>query len=155
LTWQAKILTVSESVAAGTREDRSGTALAEALAAGGFDVVAHEVVPDGIEAVAGALELMSRDFTGLIVTTGGTGFGPRDLTPEATNRVLERPAPGMANAMLSFDPRGRLSRGTAGTIGSALVINTPGSPGGAVDTLQSVIEVVPHALELLSGGHPH
>jgi molybdenum cofactor synthesis domain-containing protein len=152
---QAKVLTVSESVALGQREDRSGAALVERLAAAGYEVVDRVVVPDGLVPVSEAIQRLCRDFCGLVVTTGGTGFGPHDLTPEATRSVLEREAPGLVVAMLSADPRGRLSRGAAGTLGRALVVNAPGSPGGAVDCLETVLDVVPHALELMAGGHPH
>ncbi|MGI8662726.1 MAG: MogA/MoaB family molybdenum cofactor biosynthesis protein [Acidimicrobiales bacterium] len=151
----AKILTVSDGVVAGTREDRSGAALAERLAGHGFDVVERRVSADGIDAVAAALGELCYGFAGLVVTTGGTGFGPRDLTPEGTTRVLEREAPGLAEAMRLASPLGRLSRATAGTRGQALVLNTPGSTAGALETLEAVIEVVPHALDLLSGGRPH
>jgi molybdenum cofactor synthesis domain-containing protein len=151
----AKVLTVSESVHAGTREDRSGAALAECLADAGFDVVERAVVPDGVEPVAGALRRLCADFAGLVVTTGGTGFAPSDLTPEATELVLERRAPALATAMQLTDPKGRLSRGTAGTCGGTLVVNLPGSPAGAVDCLQAILDVVPHALDLMGGGHPH
>jgi molybdopterin biosynthesis enzyme MoaB len=98
---------------------------------------------------------LAQDFTGLVVTTGGTGFGPRDLTPEGTLAVLERQAPGLAEAMRAVNPLGRLSRGTAGTVGRCLVINTPGSRAGAVESLTAVLDVLPHALELLAGGQPH
>ena len=99
MTPAAKILTVSDGVAAGTREDRSGEALADALGAAGYDVVERRVVPDGTDPVAAALADATRGFAGLVVTTGGTGFGPRDLTPEGTRRVLDRDAPGLAEAM--------------------------------------------------------
>ena len=151
----AKVLTVSDGVIAGTREDRSGRALVDALATAGFEVVASEVVADGVESVAGALRVMADGFTGLIVTTGGTGFGPRDLTPEGTRAVLDREAPGLAEAMRLVSPLGRLSRAVAGTIGQALVLNTPGSPTGAAECLGAVLDIVPHALELLAGEHPH
>jgi molybdopterin adenylyltransferase len=151
----AKVLTVSESVAAGTREDRSGSVLVERLEEAGFNVIGRSVVPDGVEPVAAALAEMCRDFAGLVVTTGGTGFAPRDLTPEATEAVLERRAPTLATAMQLSDPKGRLSRGTAGTVGAALVINLPGSPTGALECLEAVLDVVPHALDLMAGGHPH
>ena len=154
-TWSAKVLTVSDGVVAGTREDRSGAALADRLAAAGFDVVERRVTADGVEAVAAALRDLSAGFAGLVVTTGGTGFGPRDLTPEGTRAVLEREAPGLAEAMRVVSPLGRLSRAVAGTVGQALVLNTPGSSKGAVETLEAVIDVVPHALDLLSGGRPH
>lgn len=157
---RAKVLTVSDGVAGGTREDRSGTALVGALTSAGFDVVAHEVSADGIDAVAGALTTLTAGFAGLVVTTGGTGFGPRDLTPEGTRRVLEREAPGLSEAMRrASDADGRgfgmLSRGLCGTTGAALVCNLPGSSSGAVECLEAVLGVVPHALELLAGGRPH
>lgn len=158
LPLRAKVLTVSDGVIAGTRQDRSGPALRAALAEAGWTVVDRWAVADGVEAVAGALEHLADNFTGLIVTTGGTGFGPRDLTPEATRKVLDREAPGLAEAMRAANPAmGRLSRGMAGTFGRCLVLNTPGSPGGAVECLQAVLDALPHALELLaggSGGHP-
>ena len=152
---EAKVLTVSDGVVEGTREDRSGGALHDTLVGAGFDVVAREVIADGVESVRDALARLADGFAGLIVTTGGTGFGPRDLTPEGTRAVLEREAPGLAEAMRLVNPLGRLSRGVAGTIGDALVLNTPGSPKGAVECLEAVLDVVPHALELLRGGRPH
>lgn len=153
--WRAKVLTVSDGVVAGTREDRSGAALEELLGGSGFEVVERRVSADGRDAVAGALRDLVDGFAGLVVTTGGTGFGPRDLTPEGTLAVLEREAPGLAEAMRLVSPLGRLSRAVAGTVGQALVLNTPGSSTGAVECLGAVIEVVPHALDLLAGGRPH
>jgi molybdopterin adenylyltransferase len=146
----AKVLTVSDGVIAGTREDRSGVALDERLRAEGFSVVDRRVVADGTDSVASALTEMAAGFVGVIVSTGGTGFGPRDLTPEGTRAVIEREAPGLAEAMRLVNPLGRLSRGVAGTIGTALVLNTPGSPKGAVECLDAVIDIVPHAVRLLS-----
>jgi molybdenum cofactor synthesis domain-containing protein len=153
--WPAKVLTVSDGVVAGTREDRSGAALATALDEAGFDVVQRTVSPDGIEAVAAALRDMSAGFVGLVVTTGGTGFGPRDLTPEGTRAVIDREAPGLAEAMRLVNPAGRLSRAVVGTIHTTLVVNTPGSATGAVECFEAVADVVPHALDLLAGGRPH
>jgi molybdenum cofactor synthesis domain-containing protein len=153
--WPAKVLTVSDGVAEGTREDRSGQALAERLAGAGFTVVDRRVTADGTDAVAAALAELTAGFAGLVVTTGGTGFGPRDLTPEGTRAVIDREAPGLAEAMRLVSPFGRLSRAVAGTAGQALVLNTPGSPRGAVECLDAVIDVVPHALDLLTGGRPH
>jgi molybdenum cofactor synthesis domain-containing protein len=152
---EAKVVTVSDGVVAGTREDRSAAALLDVLVGNGFDVVAREVVEDGVESVADVLRRLADGFVGLIVTTGGTGFGPRDLTPEGTRAVLEREAPGLAEAMRLVSPLGRLSRGVAGTVGRTLVLNTPGSPKGAVECVGAVLDVVPHALELLAGEHPH
>jgi molybdenum cofactor synthesis domain-containing protein len=108
-----------------------------------------------VESVAGALGELSAQFAGLVVTTGGTGFSPTDLTPEATRSVVEREAPGLAEAMRSASPLGRLSRGVAGSVGQCLVINVPGSPKGAVESLDAVVDVLAHALELLAGGKPH
>ena len=129
---EAKVLTVSDGVIHGTREDRSGAALAETLIGHGLVVVDRRAVEDGVESVRAALAEMAAGFTGLIVTTGGTGFGPRDQTPEGTRLVLEREAPGLAEAMRLVNPLGRLSRGVAGTVGKALVLNTPGSPKGTL-----------------------
>jgi molybdenum cofactor synthesis domain-containing protein len=151
----AKVLTVSDGVIAGTRDDKSGDALVATLTGAGFTVVDRRVTADGVESVASALTDLCEGFTGLVVTTGGTGFGPRDLTPEGTRSVLEREAPGLAEAMRLVSPLGRLSRAVAGTIGQALVLNAPGSSAGAVETLDAVLDVVPHALDLLAGGRPH
>jgi molybdopterin adenylyltransferase len=152
VTLAAKVLTISDGVVAGTREDRSGRLLAERLTAEGYDVVEHRTVADGVEPVAAALAAMAAGFAGLVVTTGGTGFGPRDLTPEGTRQVLEREAAGLAEAMrLANPPKGRLSRGLAGTVGETLVLNTPGSSAGAIESLDAVLDVLPHALDLLAG----
>ena len=158
MTLAAKVLTVSDGVVAGTREDRSGRQLAERLMSAGYEVVDRRTVADGVDSVAGAVADMATGFAGLLITTGGTGFGPRDLTPEGTARVLDREAPGMAEAMrLADPPKGRLSRGVAGTVGECLVLNTPGSTAGAVESLEAVLDVLPHALDLLANrptGHP-
>jgi molybdenum cofactor synthesis domain-containing protein len=146
---QAKVLTVSDGVVGGTREDRSGGARVARLTDAGFDVIAHEVIAHGSDAVADALTRMSDGFSGLIVTTGGTGFAPRDQTPEGTSQVVERDAPGLAEAMRLVSPLGRLSRGVAGVRGQALICNTPGSPKGCVEQLGAIIDIVPHALRLL------
>src|SRR5687768_17194644 len=145
----AKVLTVSDGVIHGTREDKSGVAVDECLTRHGFTVVDRRVVADGVESVADALRSMAAGFAGVIVTTGGTGFGPRDLTPEGTRAVIDREAPGLAEAMRLVNPLGRLSRGIAGTIDHALVLNTPGSPKGTVECLEAVIDIVPHAVRLL------
>jgi molybdenum cofactor synthesis domain-containing protein len=155
VTLDAKVLTVSESVSRGTRQDRSGEELAVVLANHGYRVVERRVVPDGVAPVATALRELSSLFAGLLVTTGGTGFSPTDLTPEATRSVIEREAPGLAEAMRAVSPLGRLSRGVAGAIGHCLVLNVPGSPKGAIESFEAVADVLPHALELLAGGVPH
>ncbi len=152
---QAKVLTVSSSVHEGSRDDRSGPALVVVLEGHGFVVVRQEIVPDGVAPVAAALRRLSSGFHGLVATTGGTGFSPSDLTPEATLSVVDREAPGLAEAIRGCNPLGRLSRGAAGTLGTCLIVNLPGSTAGAVESVESIIDVVPHALELLSGGQPH
>jgi molybdenum cofactor synthesis domain-containing protein len=151
----AKVLTVSDGVVAGTRADRSGAALEELLAGAGYDVVERRVVADGIQEVGEAIVELAEGFAGLIVTTGGTGFGPRDQTPEGTRIVLDREAPGLAEAMRLVNPLGRLSRGVAGTRGQALILNAPGSPKGAVETVEAVLDVIPHAVRLMQGHQPH
>ena len=151
----AKVITVSDGVVEGVRADRSGDAIEQHLAAAGFDVVERILTADGSEAVADTLRTACSGFAGLVVTTGGTGFGPRDLTPEGTRAVIEREAPGLAEAMRLVSPLGRLSRAVAGSVGEALVLNTPGSTQGSLETLDAVLDVIPHALELLAGGHPH
>jgi len=160
VTPTAKVLTVSDGVAAGERDDRSGRALVERLSEAGYSVVEHRVCADGIDEVAAALRHLCAGFAGLVVTTGGTGFGPRDLTPEGTRAAIEREAPGLAEAIRrASDAGGRgfgmLSRGVAGTIGPCLVCNLPGSASGAVEALGVVLPVVAHALDLLAGGRPH
>lgn len=147
----AKVLTVSDGVAAGTRDDKSGRALVERLTQEGFVVVEHRVVADGIQTVGEAIFEMSERFNGLIISTGGTGFGPRDLSPEGTKMVLDREAPGLAEAMRGVNPLGRLSRGVAGTRGQALILNTPGSTAGTIECLEAVLDVIPHAIRLLAG----
>ena len=155
MTLDAKILTVSESASLGARDDRSGDELARVLAEHGFRIVDRRVVPDGMIPVSAALVELSTAFAGLVVTTGGTGFSPTDLTPEATRSVVEREAPGLAEAMRSVSPLGRLSRGVAGSVGTCLILNVPGSPKGAVESMEAVADVLGHALELLAGGRPH
>ncbi|HEV3402620.1 MAG TPA: MogA/MoaB family molybdenum cofactor biosynthesis protein [Acidimicrobiales bacterium] len=148
---RAKVLVVSDGVIAGTREDRSGPALAALLVDAGWDVAGWDTVADGTESVALALRRMTEGFAGLVVTTGGTGFGPRDLTPEGTRLVLDRDAPGLAEAARLANPvKGRLSRGIAGIVGRCIVLNTPGSTSGAVESLEAVLDVLPHALALLA-----
>ncbi len=146
----AKVLTVSDGVVAGTRVDASGTALVELLVANGFDVVDRRVVADGVDNVAAALVALTDGFEGVVVSTGGTGFAPRDQTPEGTRAVIEREAPGLAEAMRLVNPLGRLSRGIVGIRGQAIICNTPGSPKGCVEQLGAVLDVLPHAVRLLN-----
>ena len=146
----AKVLTVSDGVSHGAREDLSGPALAAALESAGADVVELALCADGADEVARTLHRMVDGFCGVIVTTGGTGFAPRDETPEGTLRVVTREAPGLAEAMRSFSPLGRLSRGVAGIAGGCIILNTPGSPKGCVEQLNAVIDVLPHAVALLN-----
>lgn len=155
---RAKIITVSDGVVHGTRQDRSGVVLQAHLEALGFMVVERAVTQDGIEPVRSTLVRLASSFHGVLVTTGGTGFGPRDLTPEGTLAALDREAPGLAEAMRLVNPLGRLSRGVCGTIGEALVLNTPGSTKGCVETFDAVADIVPHAVRLMVDNqdpHPH
>jgi|TARA_B100001079_G_scaffold74322_2_gene63960 molybdenum cofactor synthesis domain-containing protein len=153
---QVKVLTVSDGVVHGIREDRSGAALAGRVRDEGWVLAGQAVCADGVDEVAGALRALADGFHGLVVTTGGTGFGPRDLTPEGTRAVIDREAPGLAEAMRLVNPLGRLSRGIAGTIGTTLIVNTPGSSVGCIECLEAVVDVVPHAVRLLvDNADPH
>ena len=147
---QAKVLTVSDGVVHGTREDASGAALVQQLTDAGWTVVEHRVTADGVENVANSLREMCGGFAGLIVSTGGTGFAPRDQTPEGTREVIEREAPGLAEAMRLVSPLGRLSRGIAGVRGQAIICNTPGSPKCCVEQLAAILDIVLHAVRLLN-----
>ena len=146
---QAKVLTCSDGVHHGVRDDKSGRTLVEHLTAAGFDVVDHRVTADGADNVAAILTDMTDGFAGLVVSTGGTGFAPRDQTPEGTLAVVDRQAPGLAEAMRLCNPLGRLSRGVAGIRGHAIIVNTPGSTKGCVEQLDAILDVLPHALRLL------
>lgn len=154
---KAAVITVSDGVSAGTREDLSGEALDEILRDKGMSV-SRLLVPDDAATIAKAISEAAGSAR-LVVTTGGTGFGVRDVTPEATQSVLEREAPGLVHAMLAAGlektPMAALTRARAGSIGDALVINVPGSPKGATESLEAVIDLIPHALQLLSGDNRH
>jgi molybdenum cofactor synthesis domain-containing protein len=154
---RAVVITVSDGVSAGRREDGSGEALQVLLTSSGFEV-SRDLVADESEEIAGAITRATARAD-LVVTTGGTGFGLRDVTPEATGELLEREAPGLVQAMiargLEATPMAALTRAKAGTIGTTLVINLPGSPKGAVENLEAVLGIIPHALQLLSGDNQH
>jgi len=155
VNYRAKVLTVSDSVMRGERKDESGPAVVKALQDAGFEVVEHFRVADGAASVAGDVARMAASFVGVVVTTGGTGFGPRDLTPEGTAEVLDRLAPGLGEAMRRSSPLAPLSRGIAGVRGHALVVNLPGSPKGALECLAAIIDLLPHAIDVLGGEQPH
>jgi molybdopterin adenylyltransferase len=150
---KAAVLTVSDGVDMGTREDKSGDLLEELLVGEGFEV-ARKVVPDERAAIAEAIEELARESR-LVLTTGGTGVGPRDVTPEATASVVERSAPGIAEAIradsIAKTPHGLLARGLAGVLGQALVVNLPGSTGGVRDGFAVLQPALEHALHLLAG----
>jgi molybdopterin adenylyltransferase len=154
----AAILTISDSAKSGSRADLSGPLLKETLNASGFEVVAHEISADDMAEIESALVRLAGKVR-LVVTTGGTGVAPRDVTPEATRNVCEKMIPGYSELMrasgLKRTPFAGLSRAIAGTRGTTLIINTPGSPKGAVDSLQAVLHLVPHTLELLAGKTEH
>ena len=154
---QATVITVSDGVSAGEREDTSGALLKELLTSRGMTVT-RVLVTDDLEPIASAIA-EAASVSRFVVTTGGTGFGVRDVTPEATATVLEKEAPGLVHAMLDVGlkktPMAALTRARAGSIGSCLVVNVPGSPKGAGESLEAIIDLIPHALQLLSGDNRH
>jgi molybdopterin adenylyltransferase len=150
------ILTISDSVSRGVRGDASGPALRERCLQLGWDVVAQAVLPDEPASIRERLVSLVNDGAAeLILTTGGTGIGPRDSTPEATTEACEKLLPGIPEVMREYgrkkNPRAALSRAVAGIRGNVLIVNLPGSPRGAVESLDSVAELLPHALEVLRG----
>ena len=150
----AAVLTVSDGVSAGVRDDRSGDVLAELLGEEGFEVE-RRVVADDAAQIADAIRALADAGARLVLTTGGTGFAPRDVTPEATRRVIDREAPGLAEAIradaIARTPHALLSRGVAGLLGTTLVVNLPGSPGGCRDGFDVVRPALRHGLELAAG----
>lgn len=156
---KARVITCSDAASRGEREDRSGAAVREMLEKNGYEVDAVIVVADEIEVIATAIENGTADGARLVVTTGGTGIAPRDVTPEATMRVCERVIPGFGELMrmksLEKTAMASLSRAQAATRVAALVVNLPGSPSGAKENLEAVLHLIPHALELLAGHTAH
>ena len=153
---RAGILTISDKASRGERVDTSGAAITELLASIDAAVERSEVVPDELDQIAAMLRAWAdSDKLDLIVTTGGTGLGPRDVTPEATAEAIERPVPGLGELMrsagLNHTPMAALSRGVAGVRGRCLILNLPGSEKGARENLGAVIDILPHAVELLRG----
>jgi molybdenum cofactor synthesis domain-containing protein len=150
----AAVLTVSDGVSAGVRDDRSGDVLAELLGEEGFQVE-RRVVADDATQIADAIRALADAGARLVLTTGGTGFAPRDVTPEATRTVIDREAPGLAEAIradaIARTPHALLSRGVAGLLGSTLVVNLPGSPGGCRDGFEVMRPALHHGLELAAG----
>ena len=151
---RAAVVTVSDGVSAGVREDSSGDVLEGLLAGEGFDVE-RSIVPDDADVIADAIRTLGDAGVSLVLTTGGTGFAPRDVTPEATRTVIDREAPGIAEAIradaLARTPHALLSRGIAGIRGATLVVNLPGSPGGCRDGFEVVRPALRHGLELAAG----
>ena len=155
----ARVITCSDGAFHGAREDRSGPAVRALLEANGYAVDRIDVVPDDIDAISDAIVRATNDGIRLIVTAGGTGIALRDVTPEATMRVCERIVPGFGELMraksLEKTPMAALSRAQAATRGAALIVNLPGSVKGAVENMEAILVLVPHALELLAGNTRH
>ena len=152
------ILTVSDRSTSGEREDASGPAIAEMLPQDRFEIIRRGIVPDEAEVIASTLREWA-DSCALLLTTGGTGLSPRDVTPEATLRVIERHAPGISEALraegLKHTPFAMLSRGVSGVIGRTLIVNLPGSPKGVKEGMEVLLPILDHALTLLKGEQPH
>jgi molybdopterin adenylyltransferase len=155
----AHVITISDGASHGAREDKSGPALVGILYANQFEVTGPEIVPDERDRIAAAITKAADGGSNLVITTGGTGLGPRDVTPQATASVIDYDVPGLTELMrragLESTPMAALTRGLAGVRGQTLVINVPGSPKGAVESLTAVIPVLEHALALLRGETKH
>jgi molybdenum cofactor biosynthesis protein B len=155
----ALVITVSDGVSARTREDESGRALVRILKNAGFEVMEPVVVPDEEQRIADAIVAAAERGTDVVVTTGGTGLGPRDVTPQATSAVIDFEVPGIGEAMrragATSTPMAALSRSMAGVRGQTLIINVPGSPKGAAESLEAVVPILAHAIKLLHGDTRH
>ncbi len=154
---RAAILTVSDTCSQGSREDVSGQTIADMLAGDKFEVCDKAIVPDDFEAIAAELKRLSADVgIDAVLTTGGTGLGPRDVTPEATASVCQRMAPGFGEIMrvegFKLTKKAILSRGTAGICGKTLIVNLPGSPKAVRESLEIILDVLPHAVKMMLGG---
>lgn len=155
MTIRAAVITASTKGAKGERPDESGPAMADALKAGGIEVISTDLVPDDVERIVMSIRKAIRSGAHVVLTTGGTGLSPNDVTPEATRRVIDREVPGIAEAIrarsLAKTAHGMLSRGLAGAAGSVLIVNLPGSPKAVRESLEVLMPVLPHAVELLAG----
>lgn len=155
MMYKAAVITVSDRAYSGVYTDRSGPAVSELLKAAGYEILREFIIPDEKYKIIDQLTKLSVEGVPLIITTGGTGFAPRDITPEATKAVIKREAPGIAEYMraksMEITPRGMLSRGIAGIRGSSLIVNLPGSPRAAVENLSFVLPHIAHGLDMLSG----
>ena len=157
---RARIVVLSDAASLGEREDRSGPAVCESLEANGWSVLSCEILPDDIAVIRARLEALTNidDFEG-IFTTGGTGLGPRDVTPEATRAVIEREVPGLAELMRAEGVKktrmAALSRGVVGVRQGKVIVNLPGSPRGATQSLSAIIDLLPHIIDLIQGRTEH